>query len=311
MQALVRVQARVRARRLQLAHDKLLHHRHDYTNQLHHHHGEIRGKHGTQQDDYDVNDHQLVKGTVKSSTKMSNDISISSNNNNYKSTYEDNWDGRRQSFEQIKESSQRKHDAAMRRERALAYAYNAFQVKEQQYSALQSHPQPPPWGWHWPDNKMTSQPFQAANSRLNPSSYASTTSIDDIDLSERTVEMDIVEPTHMHPNVLHRLRKEPKQPSQTNVPSYMAPTQSAKAKAQTQGAHKQSVPSFSPWNNPSSTGKRSPLGPNGGDTSSSASETTTHQYPSSNSGWNRAQKNVGGYSPDSIGSPDHRMFGYN
>ena len=127
MQALVRVQARVRARCLQLAHDKL-HHRHDYTNQHHHLHRETRGKYGTQQDDYDINGHQLTKGIVKSSTKMSNDINISSNNNNYKSNYEDNWDGRRQSFEQIKESYQRKHDAAMRRERALAYAYKAFQV---------------------------------------------------------------------------------------------------------------------------------------------------------------------------------------
>jgi len=113
---------------------------------------------------------------------------------------------------------------------------------------------------------------------------------------------------------MDRPSKDPKQPSQANVPSYMAPTQSAKAKVRTQGAYKQTGPASSPWNNPSSTGNKSPLGPSG-DTSSSASETATYRCPrspnpSGNRGWARAQKNGAGYSPDSIGSTAHRMFGY-
>lgn len=38
--------------------------------------------------------------------------------------YEDNWDSRRQSFQLIKENELRRREAIMKRERALAYAFN-------------------------------------------------------------------------------------------------------------------------------------------------------------------------------------------
>ncbi|KAL4369240.1 hypothetical protein GQ457_05G014230 [Hibiscus cannabinus] len=47
----------------------------------------------------------------------------------------DNWDSGQQNSEKIMESSSKKHDVVMRRERALAYAYNSHQQLP-----IQSHP---------------------------------------------------------------------------------------------------------------------------------------------------------------------------
>lgn len=293
MQALVRVQARVRARRLQLAHHKLLIPTHD-----HHHDDDNQGKYGTLQE-------QMITAMIKSPTKM-----INSNDGD--------WDGRHLSFEQIKESSQRKHDAALRRERALAYAYK-FQQQQQQYEVLNSnHPnmdheamfsayanamEKAPWGWNWLERWMASQvqPFQVGP---NASSYITAAASAD-DVSERTVEMDMVDPPL-------RANREPRQGSFDGVPSYMAPTQSAKAKVRAQGQPKsQRAPSFSPRNNPSTSAKRSPMGPTCGDSSSSGGGTTPYHYgrspsPITNGGRVQARKSAG-YSPDSTGSTD-RMF---
>lgn len=89
MQALVRVQARVRARRLQLAHNKL------------------QRKMGEEKEEVE---------TEKVKTKLP-----------MKNSEADGWDGTYQSLEKTKEDSQRKHDAVMKRERALAYAFS-YQV---------------------------------------------------------------------------------------------------------------------------------------------------------------------------------------
>ena len=86
MQALVRVQARVRARRLQLAHDKL------QKNE------EVDQKPNSPMRRYDM----------------------------------EAWDNRHQSSERVKENASRKHDAVMKRERALAYAFS-YQVSEHYY----------------------------------------------------------------------------------------------------------------------------------------------------------------------------------
>jgi hypothetical protein len=92
MQALVRVQARVRARRLQLAHDKL---------QKKVEEEELRGLEGEEQNS---------KSPMGRYDEM------------------EAWDNRRQSPQKIKENSSRKHDAVMKRERALAYAFT-YQVE--------------------------------------------------------------------------------------------------------------------------------------------------------------------------------------
>lgn len=90
MQALVRVQGRVRARRLQLVQERL-------ESKL-----EEARRHAAEEQQ-----HKHTSPIKKSGTEC--------------------WDNRNQSMDKIQESSRRKFDAEMKRERALAYAY-AYQV---------------------------------------------------------------------------------------------------------------------------------------------------------------------------------------
>ena len=95
MQALVRVQARVRARRLQLTHEK-------------------------HQKTVEEDQHEQIEVEKQVPPKpMSPMRKLDANNG---------WDSRRQSGQKIKENDLRKHEAAMKRERALAYAFNCQQV---------------------------------------------------------------------------------------------------------------------------------------------------------------------------------------
>ncbi|XP_074291684.1 protein IQ-DOMAIN 21 [Silene latifolia] len=277
MQALVRVQARVRARRRQLVQDKV-------PNQAH---------------------------------------QVNHTNNGIKSNGDHDWDGRYQSYEQIKESSVKKHDVALMRERALAYAYN-FQ-QQQQYQLIESNPaiddgmitayanamEKPPWGWNWLERWMAAQPHLATKSGPNATTYVTAATSNDV-VSERTVEMDMIEPPLRDSASTYRSRREPRQSSFDGVPSYMAPTKSAKAKVRTQGPSKPRSSSPSPWNHSSPTTKRSPLGPCGGESTSSGGS-AHYQFlntpsPKSSSGPTQARKSAG-YSPDSIGNSD-RTFSY-
>ncbi|XP_021763924.1 protein IQ-DOMAIN 1-like [Chenopodium quinoa] len=308
MQSLVRVQARVRARRLHFTQN---------------HHRDNHGANHVTNDNYGKRDHCNRSNTLQdqliTSIKSPTKINYGSNSN------ADEWDGRQHSFERIKWSSLRKQDAALRRERALAYAYNYQQqhhpsylmqsdnppMNEAMFSAYANSMDKPPWGWNWLERWMATQqqqPIQVSNkmkSGPNESTYvtAVTTSTDDV--SERTVEMDMVDPPYQ------RSDRESRQSSFDGVPSYMAPTQSAKAKVRGLGPSKQRAQSPSPWNHPSPSAKRSPLGPNCADSSSSGGGSVHYQYahtPSPNSIGDRGQaRKIAGYSPDSNGSSD-RMF---
>ncbi|CAL9133011.1 unnamed protein product [Musa textilis] len=126
------------------------------------------------------------------------------------------WDGRQQSSDSITVNSQRKLGAA--------YDY-AYQLPE--HEKVQ-------WGWNWLERWMGAQKWGAQHGAPPPqpvSSYVTATAMDG--LSEKTVEMDTgrrspANPTHYS----YHLRDEPAQPAA--VPSYMAATQSARAKVRAQ-----------------------------------------------------------------------------
>uniref|UniRef100_A0A7N0UBY8 DUF4005 domain-containing protein n=1 Tax=Kalanchoe fedtschenkoi TaxID=63787 RepID=A0A7N0UBY8_KALFE len=225
MQALVRVQTRVRARRLQLSHEKL------------------KSKAGEQEaDGYSAR---------KISTSM------------YPAD---------QCLDDRKEPVWRKHEALMKKERALAYAF-AYQQRDVEDQMNMDEEDKAQWGWNWLERWMASQPYQGHHQSLpaGGSHLALTATTDD--MSDKTVEMEMLIPTgsktvHMTPTYnIDPFESDPtvyvtKRSSNANVPtpSYMAPTQSAKAKVryQSQGLNStkqrgSTSPQATKWN-PSTKG---------------------------------------------------------
>ncbi|XAR71628.1 hypothetical protein NMG60_11017995 [Bertholletia excelsa] len=296
MQALVRVQARVRARRLHLSHQKL----------------RQRTEEGRPMAAVAMDEEERQKPLRSPARRL------------------DGWDGSNRSMDKILESSMRKHDGVVRRERALAYAFSYQQQQQQQQQQfLQSDSngndagfyindhEKPQWGWNWLERWMASQPCHARNLGPRENSYMTLTTTDDA--SEKTVEMDLVSPMASENINGARLNKDttdpyltpqPRQSSLDSIPSYMAPTQSAKAKVRAQSAVRYRNPPGAQWN--SSTKSGTTLG-SGCDSSSSGGATAVYQVPRSPSpkGNNlRAQPTwATGYSPDSTTEDRAQAFG--
>ncbi|GLT89704.1 hypothetical protein SLE2022_076800 [Rubroshorea leprosula] len=73
------------------------------------------------------------------------------------------WDDSLQSKEQIEASLLSKHDAAMRREKALAYAFTHQQNMKNPSkapNALFMDPRNPTWGWSWLERWMAARPWE-------------------------------------------------------------------------------------------------------------------------------------------------------
>ncbi|KAF4380382.1 hypothetical protein F8388_024675 [Cannabis sativa] len=272
MQALVRVQARVRARRLQLTHEKLV----------------------IKEDEEEEEEEEL--GRRSSGVTESQKLKSPLKKNESKGRHH-----RHRSSEKVKDNQSLRHDPVMKKERALAYAF-AYQQQQQHQQqllqtitdsnefGLQTDPRDKAqWGWNWLERWMSSQPYTGNGRRSDPlreTSYANlattaTTLSDGDAASEKTVEMDVAGASrsdHINNMGLDFLdsssysTRQVRQGSPNNVPSYMAPTQSAKAKARYQGPGgvKQRSPATPQWN-PST---RRGLG-SGVDSSSSGGGTTT------------------------------------
>ncbi|XP_024029791.1 LOW QUALITY PROTEIN: protein IQ-DOMAIN 1 [Morus notabilis] len=286
MQALVRVQARVRARRLQLAHERL------------------------QNKDRDEEGLGLEAQKLKSPLKKPETVKVRDGHGRHQ---------RHQSAEKIKDTLSGRHV-----ERALAYAF-AYQQQQQQHQQLlqtitdggsdfgfQTNPQEKAqWGWNWLERWMSAQPYHGNGRVSDPldTSYVTlaTTSNHDGDFaddaaSEKTVEMDIVAgSTNINLGLLDSRQRIG---SPNNVPSYMAPTQSAKAKARSPGNHllkQQRSPSTPQWNPPTRNWKGVSVIGSGFDSSSSGGGTATYQLPRSPGPKNSGMRRSVGYSPDSHG----------
>lgn len=280
MQALVRVQARVRARRFQLSH-------------------------ADQEREKKEEPKPIPVPVPMSPLRRIDDIN--------------DWDNRRQSSYKIKENDLRKHEAVMKRERALAYAFNYQQQQQKQFLqpdwngnddvGTNYEHEKAQWGWNWLERWMSSQPYNVRNMGPHETSYmtlASTTSTTTDNMSEKTVEMDMVAtpgPTNTRnvspmnqdfvdlSPVSNTHRHIPPSP---NRPSYMTPTQSAKAKVRAQGPSKPRV-SVGQWN-------FSTKGGSTGDSSSSGGRIVAYQFPRSPgpkiNGIRSQSKRIVGSSPD-------------
>ncbi|KAJ4956494.1 hypothetical protein NE237_013277 [Protea cynaroides] len=306
MQALVRVQARVRARRFQLTHEKLLW-REDQDEEEE---KQRRGAHRNYEDNDEEGDEHDRRQRLKNQSPYRYPT---------KSAMESSWDGRNQSLE----NSQRKHDATFKRERALAYAFSYQKKQEHQKAANSSfyseETEKPQWGWNWLERWMASQPRHGRHSSAQEGSYFSHPHANTDDTSERTVEVDMNTPPRQDPanmgrhgspfdSAQYRTRQQ-RQTGSDTIPSYMAPTQSAKAKLRSQSPVKQRVHGGPQWN---SSTRKGFITTSGCDSSSSGGGTvSTYQAPRSPSpkvnGLPTQIRRHGGYSPDSSGGDDRLL----
>ncbi|XP_027942548.1 protein IQ-DOMAIN 1-like isoform X2 [Vigna unguiculata] len=260
MHALVRVQARVRARRLQLTQEK-------FQRRV-----EEQVQRGLEE--------QQQPNSLLSPIKMLD---------------MDTWDNRRQSSQQIKEDNLRKHEAAMKRERALAYAFNCQQKQNPNDDDIGSYGnerERAQMDWNWLERWMLSQSQNSRHFGSRESLYrtlATATSTTDEMSEEKTVEIDMaatLDSAHANMGLIHResfdtspiSNRYHQRHHSAGVPSYMAPTQSAKAKARNQGLFKHRGSPGPHWN--SSTTRSSALGL-GCDSSSSGGPTAAHGFPRS------------------------------
>ncbi|KAL2542258.1 IQ-domain 21 [Abeliophyllum distichum] len=280
MQALVRVQSRVRARRLQLVHNKL-------QNKLHE---EVEEKIRLDQED---------KKKWSPLKKLETGAR----------------DRRNSSIDKIaRKNSMWKHDAEMKRERALAYAFAYQQQHEQDqnidddgiYGRESDESQ---WGWNWLEQWMAAQPHHPRHMVAQESSYVTGTITDN--MSEKTVEKDSVTQLGFE-NVnmgMGRHRAGPieqgpyttRQPRRTgldDIPSYMAPTKSAKAKVKNHGPVKQHSPPGAQWN---SSTKKGIINGLSHESSSSGAPTTNQasRIPSPKHNGRGPEKWIAGRSPES------------
>ncbi|XP_041009802.1 protein IQ-DOMAIN 1 isoform X2 [Juglans microcarpa x Juglans regia] len=291
MQALVRVQARVRARRLQLAHEKLQ-------------------KKVEDQEQRAMEEQQKTKSPMRSYDM------------------EAAWDDRRQISDKFKENaSSKRHDAVMKRERALAYAFT-YQQQQQQQQLFQSDPnnddfglypnehEKAQWGWNWLERWMSSQPYRARHSGHHGASFmplaTTTTTTGTDDMSEKTVEMDSFTHSKRDLNEPGPYLSKQQEVSSNNVPSYMAPTKSAKAKVRSQGTVKPTGPHLPSWNQST---RRGLVAESGCDSSSSGGGgITTYQVLRSpspkNNGTRLHTRRSTGCSPNSNGGDDWPLGGH-
>ncbi|KAL9230511.1 hypothetical protein vseg_005850 [Gypsophila vaccaria] len=73
------------------------------------------------------------------------------------------WDDSPQSKEQIEANLQNKQEAAMRRERALAYAFTHQQLRKNNRNSNPTFMDPnnPQWGWSWLERWMAARPWES------------------------------------------------------------------------------------------------------------------------------------------------------
>ncbi|XP_031504141.1 protein IQ-DOMAIN 21 [Nymphaea colorata] len=289
MQALVRVQARVRARRLLIAQER----RRDQL-QKEDELVIVVGDDDGKEDMYgDYDDGDYFDGDVDDDDYYSPSLEV------------DSWDDRNHGREEGRRNvASRKHDAVIEREKELAYAYAHKQWHPESsygenFSGAQSGKTQ--WGWDWLDHWISTRPSDGRHA-VPGGSYLTVNNTDD--MSEKTVEMDIARTSsyvdagnHRSTNIPARnFRRPPLSPEKevtvtyvpskdmtpsvkvVSTPSYMANTRSSMAKARVHIPQRHAPPLAYAWKPPSrrvgSTGDSSSSGGYGAPASQERSSST-------------------------------------
>lgn len=117
-----------------------------------------------------------------------------------KSTSTERWDGSLQTVEEIQTKLQTKQEAAMKRERAMAYAFSQQMwrsgARESSSTYLEVEPDRGHWGWNWLERWMTARSMDRNATPETSSSVRN--SMEDIAI--KTVEMDITSHQQYHNN---------------------------------------------------------------------------------------------------------------
>lgn len=171
---------------------------------------------------------------------------------NSRSSLGDKWDDSRKSKEEIEARLQRKQEATIRRERAMAYAHSHQQKWKNSTNSANPmflDPNNPHWGWSWLERWMAARPWEnqsitdkeAPVSRQSPStpparapssggrirSGSQKGSVDDDSRSFYSMQSD----RNRRHSVASSVRDDESFGSSPAVPGYMASTKSTKARS--------------------------------------------------------------------------------
>ncbi|KAJ4842326.1 hypothetical protein Tsubulata_049260 [Turnera subulata] len=129
------------------------------------------------------------------------------------------WDDSVQSKEQIEASLLHKQEAAIRRERALAYAYSHQTLKNSSKSANPTFMDPnnPHWGWSWLERWMAARPWESRSTIDNDrTSVKSTTS--------RALSMGEISRAYSRRELNHDNKPSPSAQKSSRPPSRQSPS---------------------------------------------------------------------------------------
>uniref|UniRef100_A0A0E0H8W3 DUF4005 domain-containing protein n=1 Tax=Oryza nivara TaxID=4536 RepID=A0A0E0H8W3_ORYNI len=180
------------------------------------------------------------------------------------------WDDSTQSKEQIEASLISRQEAAVRRERALAYAFShQWKSTSRSVNPMFVDPNNPQWGWSWLERWMAAKPWEGRagtdkESNLDRASAKSASlnlgegeitkafnlspifakkksatpknGLSQVDDDAKSVFSVQSERPRRHSIATSTVRDDESLASSPSVPSYMAPTKSARAKLRLQGS---------------------------------------------------------------------------
>lgn len=133
----------------------------------------------------------------------------------------EHWDDSPQSKEEVEASLLHKQEAAMRRERALAYAYSHQQMWKQSSKSANAtfmDPNNPRWGWSWLERWMAARPWESRSTIDNNdrASVKSTTS--------RTMSLGEISRAYSRRDLNHDNKPSPGAQKSSRPPSRQSPS---------------------------------------------------------------------------------------